>query len=280
MSTSSAPITTGTAPGRRTLADVAARPPVRPAGAAGASDLVAVDESLAELLPWGGLRRGETVVVAGSTSLALALAARPSRDGAWCAAVGLPSLGVSAAYEIGVDLARLVLVPRPGERWAEVVAALVDAVDLVVVRLPSRVPDAVARRLQARVLQRGAVLLALPATSRPSTVVHRSAGSDRTDLQGAATRLTVVGQRWEGIGHGHGHLTHRRLTVRVDGRGRAARPRTLDLDLPTSTTPPTPPTSLPVPPGRSTPPTSLSTPPSPVRLPSPAGVSVLNVEAG
>ena len=71
---------------------------------------------LEPLLPDGGLRRGITVSVGsapgigGATSLALALAAGPSISGSWVAAVGVPSLGLAAAAELGIDLERFVLV--------------------------------------------------------------------------------------------------------------------------------------------------------------------------
>ena len=58
--------------------------------------------TLEDLLPGQALRRGSTVAVVGSTSLALALAAAPSASGSWCAAVGLPSLGLLAVAE-GVE---------------------------------------------------------------------------------------------------------------------------------------------------------------------------------
>ena len=61
--------------------------------------------ALRGLLP-GGLQRG-TVVAAGHWSLlCLAVAAGASAAGAWCAAVGLPQLGVAAAAGIGLDPSR------------------------------------------------------------------------------------------------------------------------------------------------------------------------------
>src|SRR5690606_40193124 len=62
------------------------------------------------LVPGAGLRRGSTVAVGsapgvtGATSLALALAAGASQNGSWVAAVGLRSLGLAAAAELGVAL--------------------------------------------------------------------------------------------------------------------------------------------------------------------------------
>ena len=94
------------------------------------------------LLPASGLRRGTTVAVdarpgvAGATSLALAVAAGASQAGSWVAAVGLGSLGLVAASELGVAFERLVLVADPGREragWASVVAALVDGFDVVLV---------------------------------------------------------------------------------------------------------------------------------------------------
>jgi hypothetical protein len=164
-----------------------------------------------------GLRRGSAVTVTGSTALALALVAGASAAGSWVAAVGLRDLGVVAAAEAGVVLDRLALVPDPPRRlWAEVVAALVDGVDVVLVRSPARTRPADARRLAARVRERGAVLVALGDT-----------WPEPPEL-----RLRVTGSAWRGLGHGHGHLDAHRLDVLVTGRGAAARERHTQLWLP------------------------------------------------
>src|SRR5947209_19071245 len=60
-------------------------------------------EPLQTVLP-DGLRRGTTIGVRQSTSLALALVAGASTEGSWLAAVGVSSLGLAAAAELGVDL--------------------------------------------------------------------------------------------------------------------------------------------------------------------------------
>lgn len=92
--------------------------------------------ALRPLFPGGALRRGSTVALApsnaGQTSLLFALLAAASAAGSWCAAVGLPDLGLVAAAEAGVVVDRLALVPRPGPEWPGVVAALLDGVDIVV----------------------------------------------------------------------------------------------------------------------------------------------------
>jgi hypothetical protein len=81
---------------------------------------------LAGLFPEGGLRRGSTVRVRSSISLLFALLAEASGQGTWCAVVGMPSLGVVAAHEAGVDLSRLALVPEPGAELSAVTSALLD----------------------------------------------------------------------------------------------------------------------------------------------------------
>ncbi|HEY9414198.1 MAG TPA: hypothetical protein VIQ30_05525, partial [Pseudonocardia sp.] len=87
---------------------------------------------LRSLLPGGGLRRGSTIEVGRSIGLTLALLAEASAAGAWCALVGLPEVGLVAAQEAGLELARLALVPDPGPDLVAVTAALLDGLDLVV----------------------------------------------------------------------------------------------------------------------------------------------------
>jgi hypothetical protein len=181
-----------------------------------AERLLPVLPALAPLLGAPGLRRGTTVGVTGSTALALALVAGPSAAGSWVAAVGLPDLGVVAAAEAGVVLDRFALVAGPPRRlWATVVAALVDGVDVVLVRPPAGTRAADARRLAARVRERGAVLVALGDWPEAPELL-----------------LAVTGCAWEGLGQGHGHLTARRVEVLVTGRGAASRERRAHLWLP------------------------------------------------
>jgi hypothetical protein len=172
--------------------------------------------ALEPLFPTGGMRRGSAVAVRGSASLLLALLAGPSGRGAWCGVVGMPGLGLAAAAEAGIALERLALVPDPGRDWAAVAAALLDAMEVVVVAPRGRVPDADVRRLAARARQRGAVLVAYGPVPWP----------------GAELRLSLVDGVWEGLGDGSGRLRSRRVMVRGDGRGSAARGHELALWLP------------------------------------------------
>lgn len=198
--------------------------------------LLPVPAAFRELVPGGGLRRGSTVSVRGSVALALALVAAASAAGSWVAAVGLPHLGVVAAAEAGIALERFALVPAVEARmWATVVATLLDAVDVVLVRppagragergdaLPGRPPEAAvglpagqARRLAARARERGSVL-----------VVLGHGWGESVDL-----RLALLASRWKGLGQGHGRLTARMIQVEVTGRGAAVRERRAWLWLP------------------------------------------------
>ncbi len=168
-------------------------------------------DGLAGLLPWGGLRRGSTVVVRGSTTLLLALLAAATAEGSWAAIVGLPDLGLVAASELGVVVHRLALVPAPGAELVSVTAALLDGLDLVAVAVQPRAADA--RRLSARARHRGSVLLPM------------------NDWPGADLELEGSG-RWHGLSDGHGRLRTRELTVRSLGRGSAARGNQVRLTLP------------------------------------------------
>ena len=174
---------------------------------------------LTTLLPQG-LVRGTTVAIdgaSGATSLALAIAAGPSQEGSWVAAVGVSWLGLGAAAESGVVLERLAVVSAPERsEWATVVAALVDAIDVVLVCPPQRVAMGDARRLAARARERGAVLLLVGHTSSLTVDV----------------RCTVIDSQWSGVEHGAGHLQSRRVTVTATGRGSAARARSTSLWLP------------------------------------------------
>ena len=172
-----------------------------------------VAPALAGLLPEAGLRRGSTVAVHGATSLLLALLAEATAAGSWAAVVGMPSLGVAAAAELGVDVGRLALVPRPGVELPSVVAALLDGVDLVAVSTETLQP-AVARRLSARARHRGAVLL--------------SAGA----WPGADVELVCARGPWTGPEDGYGHLKQRRARIRSQGRGAASRPAETEAWLP------------------------------------------------
>jgi hypothetical protein len=163
------------------------------------------------LVPEGGLRRGSTVVVEapvglGGLSLALSLVSEASTRGHWAAVVGVDDPGVVAMVELGIDLRRVLFVPRPRGAWAESTADLLDGVDLVLVRPPSRPGVGSARRLMDRVRERGTVLVAL---SEPRTPWPLPA-----DLFFRVTQAEWVASS---------RLDARYLTVHVSGRGALSR---------------------------------------------------------
>ncbi|MFD9965023.1 hypothetical protein [Amycolatopsis sp. NPDC058986] len=204
------------------VARLAALPGVRTASALAAArssasasgEALPVPGSLTSLLE---LRRGTTVAVHGSTSLLLALLAGATAAGSWAAVVGMPSLGLAAASELGVTLPRLVLVPRPGGDLTTVVGALLDGLDLVVLgrSVCQTLPASTAQRLARRARSRNALLLAAGA------------------WPGADQQLRCGPGRWVGgASDGRGRLEYREIVVYRDGRGSAAAGASVPLRLP------------------------------------------------
>jgi hypothetical protein len=170
--------------------------------------------ALRDLLPARGLQRGSVVTTGDWGLLSLALAAGASAAGAWCAATGVPALGVRAAADAGLDPGRLVLIPDPGRNWPQVVASLLDGFDIVLLRLAGQPPAQLRRKLEATARRHASVLLV--------------AG----EWPGAQTRLIVSAEEWTGIGAGYGRLRARRVRVAASGRGAGERPRARWLWLP------------------------------------------------
>ncbi len=226
----SRPGATGSGGGRESLALLAER--TRPVSSSQVR-LLPVAPPLVGLFPDGSLRRGSTVVVTGlaaasgpagpadgGISVALALLAATSGAGYWGAVVGVAGLGAVAAHDLGIDLARLAVVPRPDAAWAEVTAALIDGVDLVVLCPPFPPRPAMARRLAARARDRRSVLV----------VAGRHAWPEPPDV-----RLSVDDMHWDGVGTGEGYLRRRQMTVTATGRRSSVRPRHHHLWLPSAT---------------------------------------------
>ena len=174
----------------------------------GVERMIPVRADLAALLPLGGIRRG-TVAEISHCGLLYAALADAMAEGAWAVLVGAPSLGLAAAADHGVPLERLAIVATPPpDQTAVVVAALLDAIDLVVLGPQVAVRPSDARRLSARLRERNGVLFAMG-----------------TWPENAELKLAVTATTWGGADHGHGHLRGWSLQVAVRGRGAAAQGR-------------------------------------------------------
>ena len=186
--------------------------------------LLDVSDEVRPLLPRGGLQRGEVVACEGvaAVSMAMAVVAGPSRSGSWVAWAGVPGVNALALHQMGVALERTVWVGDDesggwGDAvWGDVLAALVDGVDVVVVG-PGvcGLRPATARRLTARLQNRGAVMVTI----------------DQPVL-GADVRLGTSRPVWHGLGRGHGLAHGRDLEVEVTGR-RSSRSARHPCQLPT-----------------------------------------------
>ena len=155
--------------------------------------------ALADVVP---MRAGASYGV-DSASLALALAAGASQAGEWVGFAGWRDFGAEAAVELGVDLARTVLVPDLGEHWVEVTAALVDVLRVVVLRPPTSLGAKSVGVLESRLRTRSAALVVWG------------------DWPGCEARVSTEESRWSGPADGRGRL-HERWTRLAVHRG--ARP--------------------------------------------------------
>lgn len=169
--------------------------------------------ALQDLLPERGLHTGAVYSVSPSPSLIFALMSAVSQRGGWCAAVGMPTLGLEAAASFGIELSRLILVPSPGERWLAVVSALAEVVPLIAVSPGSAVRDADAARLAARLRDRGCTLLTTSSWPQSEGLI------------------SLHDPHWEGLGEGWGLLSDRTVTLTAQTRT-TPRPKSLRVQLP------------------------------------------------
>lgn len=191
---------------------------LRSVGTAPLREGVPVLPALRGVLP-GGLRPGSSVGLSGpgAASLGLALVAGVSRHGGpdgtggWCAIVGVPDFGVAAAAAMGAVPERLLLVDAPGDRWPDVVAALAEAVDLILLDPRDHPAAPAVRRLSALARKHGCVL-ALTGPHAPAWPSTR-------------LRLHLEALTWHGLADGHGRLTARQADLVAQDHGPARRTR-------------------------------------------------------
>lgn len=181
---------------------------------------VPVAAGLCELVPAGHIQRGSNVAVhgVGATSFALAFAGEAVRNGSFLAIVSSRSFGLSACIDFDIPLRRVVqfTVPEPS-LWGQVVAAIIEGFDMVLLADVPKTGTAQARKLVARNRERGSVLMRVGGPAWP----------DAADL-----RFDVSRSVWSGLGHGHGHLRERQVAVQVTGRRHHGAPRSHQILLP------------------------------------------------
>lgn len=177
---------------------------------------IPVAPALTSLLPSSGLERGGVYACAGDApmSLLFSLVATATSVGSWLAFVDVPRVGLMAAHEYGVALQRVMCVNSGGhtQSYAQVVGALVDGIDLVVVSSPA-CSSAEARRIVARAKASGSVLIILGKLGQFSPDVVLSSSTTE----------------W----HFNTHAASRTMSVQAHGR-RVYNQRALTLQLPAS----------------------------------------------
>jgi hypothetical protein len=211
-----------------------------------------VRADLAAALPWSGLKCGSTVGV-DSAAVLFALLGAATEEGSWVAMVGAPELGLAAAVEHGVVLARVVAIASPpADQAAAVVAALIDAVAIVVIGSQVTLRAADARRITARARERGGVIVVHTGGSSVHGLLAQNSsvsGSNSSVHRSSARRSTLPGSvpvswpeafdvhlhrnavSFDGMANGHGHLRHWTVDVETNGRGAAARTRRATVQL-------------------------------------------------
>ena len=183
--------------------------------------LLDVPEPLLPLFPFGGLPKGFVVGFegAGSWSIAMSMSAAATGYHGWVGVVGIEEFGLVAAAELGVDLNRVLMVESPGSsQLAPTMAALLEAVDVLIVNPRRPIGAEPARRLKAKATEKGRLIFHLDGARQwpvaPDIVV------------------SSIGQRWDGLDDGHGNLCRRHLDLVTQGRRSAARPRSVSVMAP------------------------------------------------
>jgi hypothetical protein len=142
----------------------------------------------------------------GLTRLGLSLLAAPSQVGTVVVIDVRGWFSPLAAWQVGVNPLRLVVVRCPQRRlWAQVTAAVLEGVAAVYAEIPSGVGESDLRRLVALTRARKAGLALRPLRGAlPPGITH--------------LRIKGGGVEWVGPDHGHGRLLGRRMALEVSGK--------------------------------------------------------------
>ena len=153
----------------------------------------------------------------GLTRLGLSFLAMPSRRSPVVVLDIKGWLSPLAAWEVGVDPARLVVVRCTDlSMWSQLTAVLMEGVRAIYAEVPGDVRDHDLRRLAAL------------ARARKVGVVFRPLGSGLPPGI-AHLRLRAMEVRWEGAEQGHGRLQRRHLVMEASGKAMAGMTRTIEM---------------------------------------------------
>ncbi len=172
-----------------------------------------VGPALAGLFARGGLPPGEVVSITGRAALSLSLAccAETTRDGGWCAGIGLGAPAAAAMRDLGIDLSRFVCLDTPAQDWMRVTSILLESFDVLVVDPGFSASAGDRARIAAKLRDSRATLLLLGGTGAAQA---GTAKDKRSAFPGSSERLTVLEESWEGTDRGTGRLRSRTLRLR------------------------------------------------------------------
>lgn len=154
----------------------------------------------------------------GLTRLGLSMAAGAAIEGSVACVDVRGWLCPSAAWEVGIDPDRLVVVRCDDPvTWARVVAGLLDGMGAVYAEVPRQVKEAPLRILASAVRSKGTPLVLNPLSGM---------------LPGGLAQLRLEGRRisWEGTGVGHGRLLRRRLVLEASGKAVKGMTRIIEVE--------------------------------------------------
>jgi hypothetical protein len=154
----------------------------------------------------------------GLTRLGLSMLATPSRRGPVAYVDVRGWLCPPAAWELGIDPERLIVVRCDDPvTWGRVVTGLLEGMQAVFAEVPSRVRDAPLRKLATLSRSQGKPLLLRPVRGvLPSGVAHLRLGAHEVS--------------WEGAGQGFGRLMGRRLTFEASGKVMRGMTRVIEVE--------------------------------------------------
>lgn len=157
-------------------------------------DTIAVHNALTTLLPHG-LTPGSITTTQGSTHTALTLITQHTTNAGWVAIIGAPNINYTTLQDLGANLNHIIVVPHPNENTPQIIAALIEGVDLILLGPAVTLTHAEQRTLTARNRERGTHII----SQKP--------------WANARTHITTTHGTWHGTNKGLGRLTNTTYTL-------------------------------------------------------------------